>query len=131
MLKNFLTTLVLTSSFHGRLNLLGDGLLSVLELVIVPRGFQGAAVHHDLCFEDFLVGGQVRDSPANHSGQYLLHMHGVVGVLVHVDVDAGCLLKGSVQACLQVEGHIQEVGYFDVDLGGQVVLRKKFNNLFL
>ena len=26
-----------------------------------------------------------------------------------VDGVAGCLLEGSVQACLQVEGHIQEV----------------------
>ena len=52
-------------------------------------------------------------------------MHGVVGVLVHIDWVAGCLLEGSVQACLQVGDHIQEVGYFDVDLGGniQVVLR--------
>ena len=27
-------------------------------------------------------------------------------------------LESSVRACLQVEDHIQEVGYFDVDLGG-------------
>ena len=46
---------------------------------------------------------------------------------MHVDGVAGCLIEGSVQACLQVEGHIKEVGYFGVDLGGntQVVLRKK------
>ena len=52
---------------------------------------------------------------------------------MHVNWVAGCLLEGSVQACLQVEGPIQEVGYFDVDLGGnaQVVLRKKFDNLLL
>ena len=31
---------------------------------------------------------------------------------------AGCLLEGSVQACLQVEDHTQEDGYFDVNLGG-------------
>ena len=45
---------------------------------------------------------------------------------MHVNGVAGCLLVGSVQACLQVEGHIQEVGYYDVDLLGgnaQVVLR--------
>ena len=42
----------------------------------------------------------------------------------------GLLVEGSVQACLQVEGHIHEDGYFDVDLGSntQVVLRK-FDNL--
>ena len=51
---------------------------------------------------------------------------------MHVDGVAGCLLEGSVQACLQVEGHIQEVGYFDVDLGGnaQVVLRSTFKIKF-
>ena len=108
-------------------SLLGDGLLSVLELVAVPRGFQGAAVHRDLCFEYVLVGGQARYSPVNLLGQFLLHFHGVVGVLVHVDGAAGCLLKGSLQACLQVE-----VGYFDVDLGGitQAVLRKCLTTFF-
>ena len=60
------------------ISLHGDCLLSVLELVVVPRGFQGVAIHCDLCFEDFLVGGQVRDSPASHLGQFLLHIHGVV-----------------------------------------------------
>ena len=118
---------------YGQKKFNGDSLLSVLKLVVVPRGFQGDAVHCDLCFKDFLVGGQVGDSPAYHLEQFLLHMHGVVGVLVHIYGVAGCLLEGSVQACLQVEGHIQEVGYFDVDLGGntQVVLRKKFDNLLL
>ena len=77
-------------------SLLGDDLLSELELFVVPRGFQGAAVHRNLCFEDFLVGGQVLDSPANHLGQFLLHMHGVVGVLLHVHGVTGCLLEGSV-----------------------------------
>ena len=49
------------------ISLLGDGLLSVLELVVVPRGFQGSAVHLDLCFKDVLVGGQVWDAPSNHA----------------------------------------------------------------
>ena len=31
-------------------------------------------------------------------------MHGVVGVLVNIDVVAGCLLEGSVEACLSVNG---------------------------
>ena len=46
---------------------------------------------------------------------------------MHLDGVAGCLLEGSVQACLQVEGHIQEVGCFVVELDGnaQDVLRKK------
>ena len=104
-----------------------NSLLSVLELVVVSKGFQGAAVHRNLCFEDFLAGGQVQILLPIIWGNSFFTCIGWLRVLVHVYGVAGCLLEGSVQACLEVEGHIQEVGYFDVDLGGntQVVLRKK------
>ena len=84
-------------------------------------------VHRDLCFEDVLVGGLLRDAPANHLGQFLFTCMGWMESLCTQMGLLVAFLKGlcRAQACLQVEDHIQEVGYFDNDLGvfTQVLLR--------
>ena len=125
MLRNFLATLVLTSSFHGGLN----QITFLLPDIFWRRSSQCTEAR---CCTQRLSGRCCTPRPLLQRlpcwrtgrrfsclsfGAVPSYMHGVVGVLVHVDGVAGCLLEGFVQACLQVEGHIQEVGYFDVYLG--------------
>ena len=112
MLRNFLATFVLTSSFHGRLNqitfLLDDSLLSVLKLVVIYREAFRALIYSETSAS--------KTSLLEDRSKFLLPIigaipfsHRVDEVLVHVDEFASCLVEGSVQSCLQVEGHIQEV----------------------